>query len=124
MAAFSSRTMEQFEIAVAVDMRSGWTLRHPSPRKSPLSKMAMTASFPALETTVSLILPFRIYKDGVRRVALRENYLVFGVVRNRPAFANLSQKELGIESRLDSLGAAKSDALSLAPIPPLRISFD
>jgi hypothetical protein len=39
--------------------------------------MAMTASLPLLETTVSLILLFLHVKDGVCRVALRENHLVF-----------------------------------------------
>jgi hypothetical protein len=100
MAAFSSRTIEQSEIAVAVDMRSGWALRHPSPRKSPGPKIAMTASLPTSETTLRLHLAFLDIEDGVRPVALRENHLILGVVGNRPALANLSQKELGIENRL------------------------
>ncbi len=76
MAAFCSRTIEQSEIAVAVAMRSGWAVRHPSPRKSPVPKVAMIASLPLLETTVSLDFAFLDIKDGVRRVALRENHLV------------------------------------------------
>jgi len=51
---------EQLEIAVAVARRTGWAARHPSPRKSPGPKMAMMASLPALETTLSLTLPFWI----------------------------------------------------------------
>jgi hypothetical protein len=60
MAAFWSRTIEQSEIAVAVAMRTGWPARLPSPRKSPAPNMAITPSLPALETTVSLTLPFWI----------------------------------------------------------------
>jgi hypothetical protein len=44
-------------VALAVDMRSDWPARQPSPKKLPGSKMPMTASFPRVETTVSLTLP-------------------------------------------------------------------
>jgi hypothetical protein len=39
-------------------MRSGCPARQPSPKKSPLFKMATTASFPRVEITVSFTLPF------------------------------------------------------------------
>jgi len=53
MAAFSSRMIEQSDIAVAVAMRTGRPARLPSPKKSQAPKMATTASLRALETTVS-----------------------------------------------------------------------
>ena len=39
-------------------LRSGWPLRHPSPKKCLGSNIPTTASLPRSDTTVSLILPF------------------------------------------------------------------
>src|ERR1700680_2165004 len=100
VASFSSRTIEQADIVVAVPRHRGRPARHPSPRKSRAPKMAITASLPALRDDVELDLAFVDIKDRVTRVTLRESPLVFTVFRNRPAFSNLCQKELGIEKRL------------------------
>ena len=43
--------------AVAVDMRTGWPARQPSPKKLASGRMATTASLPRLDTTVSFTLP-------------------------------------------------------------------
>jgi hypothetical protein len=59
--------------------------------------MAITASLPALETTVSSTLPSWTQKWR-RRGPLARKSPGSWVVRNLPAFANLSPKELGIES--------------------------
>ena len=56
--AFSIRAIVHSDKGVAVLMRLTWPARHSSPRKSPGPKMATTASFPLLETTASLTLPF------------------------------------------------------------------
>ena len=45
---------------LAVDMRKGCPARQPSPKKLPSDKMATTASFPLLDTAVSLTLPLSI----------------------------------------------------------------
>jgi hypothetical protein len=55
---FCTRRIEHSVIAVAVAMRSGCPARLPSPKKSPLPKIATTASFPRVERTVSFTLPF------------------------------------------------------------------
>ena len=44
-------------IAVTVARRRGWPVRQPSPKKSPFSWRATTASLPFSETTVTLHLP-------------------------------------------------------------------
>ena len=54
----SIRTIEQSVSAAAVDVRRGWPVRHPSPKKSEVPKMPTIASLPCLETTVILTLPF------------------------------------------------------------------
>ena len=56
--ALSKREIEQSTIAVAVEMRRGCPVRHPSPKKSPAPRIATTASLPCLDTVVILILPF------------------------------------------------------------------
>ena len=45
-------------IAVTVAMRCACPARHPSPKKSSVPRIAMTASLPCSETTVSFTLPF------------------------------------------------------------------
>ena len=58
IAAFSSRMITQSVIAVAVAMRYGCPVRHPSPENSSVPSIATTASLPCSETTVTFTLPF------------------------------------------------------------------
>ena len=46
-----------YDMALAVDMRSGWPARQPSPKKLPSVRMATTACLPRFDTTVSFTLP-------------------------------------------------------------------
>src|SRR5256886_13125849 len=53
MAAFSSRMISHSIIVVTVAMRSDCAAKHPSPKKSPVPRIATTASLPCSETTRS-----------------------------------------------------------------------
>src|ERR1035438_9618100 len=55
-ATFSSRASELGDMVVQVAMRLTCPPRHPSPKKSPAPSIAMTASLPCWEITVSLTL--------------------------------------------------------------------
>ena len=55
--ALSNRIISDIVIAVTVARRRGWPVRQPSPKKSPFSWRATTASLPFSETTVTLHLP-------------------------------------------------------------------
>jgi hypothetical protein len=57
---FLQRTISQSVTADTVAMRRGWPIRQPSPKKSPLSRIAMTASLPSRERTVIFTLPSSI----------------------------------------------------------------
>ena len=57
MVSLATRRMVLGCIALAVDMRKGWPVRQPSPKKLPGSSMAMTACFPWVDRTVSFTLP-------------------------------------------------------------------
>ncbi len=46
-------------IAVAVAIRNGWPARHPSPKNSSASRMAIIASLPSSDVTDSFTLPPR-----------------------------------------------------------------
>ena len=64
--------MTHSSIAVVVAIRSGWPLRHPSPKNWPGSKIPTTASLPCSDRTVSLTLPFERKKPHPpRRLARR-----------------------------------------------------
>ncbi len=73
MAAFSSRMISHSIIAVTVAIRSDCPAKHPSPKKSPLPRIATIASFPCSETTVIFTLPFWMWKTRVH--PLREDDL-------------------------------------------------
>ena len=60
MADFSIRISAQSVNAVAVAMRNGCPARQPSPKKAWASRMAITASLPRAETTVSVTWPRRM----------------------------------------------------------------
>jgi hypothetical protein len=46
IAGFGSRMIELSVVAIAVDIRSGWPARHPSPKKLSGPRSASTAFFP------------------------------------------------------------------------------
>ena len=52
-------------IAIAFETRNGWPDMHPSPRKSPGSRSATTASFPMEEFTVILTTPLCKYRTAL-----------------------------------------------------------
>ena len=83
IAGFGSTTIELSVVAVAVDMRSGWPARHPSPKKSPGPRSAMTACLPCCERTVSLTFPSLDEEHGVRAITLREDRLALAVLPGR-----------------------------------------
>jgi hypothetical protein len=59
--------------------------------------MAMTASLPCSETTVSFTLPFWTYKDCIRRVALRKDDLVPAVLTDAAAIVDPGEKRFRVE---------------------------
>src|SRR5439155_6310904 len=73
-----TRRIEHSVIEVAVVMRSGCPARLPSPKKSPLPKIATTASFPRVDR--QLHLTFLNVKNRVRGTALREDDLFLSVL--------------------------------------------
>src|ERR1700730_3412995 len=60
----SIRITEQSVIAVAEHSRRGCPVRQPSPKKSPLFRMPIVASFPIFDTTVRFTFPFFILKTA------------------------------------------------------------
>jgi hypothetical protein len=56
--AFGTHNVVVTAIAVAVPMRSAWPARQPSPKKSPGTNIATTASLPVAAKTESFTLPF------------------------------------------------------------------
>jgi hypothetical protein len=68
---------EQSVIAVAEHRRIGCPARQPSPKKSPSFGMPMVASFPIFDTTVSFTFPSFYIKNGIGRVALSKDRLLF-----------------------------------------------
>ena len=57
IAALSNRIISDIVIAVTVPRRRGWPVKQPSPKNSPFSWKATTASLPFSETTVALHSP-------------------------------------------------------------------
>ena len=59
--------------------------------------MPIVASFPVFDATVSLTFPFCIYKDSIRRVALRNDRLLFWKGGDSCTAVNGRKECLGIE---------------------------
>ena len=91
IAAFSTFVTVHSDMAMASAIRSGCPARHPSPKKSPPLKMATTASFPCLESTLKLNLALRDIENVVCRVALGENGIVGMVFGDRSATVGLAR---------------------------------
>src|SRR5450755_4258643 len=68
---------EQSVIAVAEHRRRGCPVRQPLPKKSPLFRMPIVASFPICDTTVSFTFPSLYIENSVGRVALSKYRLLF-----------------------------------------------
>src|SRR4029453_14470424 len=77
MIIFATRMMLDDCIALAVDMRKAWPARQPSPKKLPCSRTPMTASFPRVETTVSLTLPVCMKNTASAASPLEKTNLFF-----------------------------------------------
>jgi hypothetical protein len=57
MVCLRTRTTVAGWSARAVDIRTAWPARHPSPKNVPRPRMPMTASWPRADTTVSFTFP-------------------------------------------------------------------
>src|SRR5438093_8058226 len=95
---FGSSRIELSAIAVAVDMRSGWPARHPSPKKVPGPRSAMTACLPCREDG-QRDLSSLDEEDGLRAIPLREDRLVLAIRLDRSPRADSGQQRLGVERR-------------------------
>src|ERR1043166_2829280 len=120
MAALVILVIVQSSIDVVVAMRSGWPFRHPSPKKLPGPRIAMTASLPCSEMTVSLTLPFWMKKTASatspwEKTTCPFRYLV--IVFPSPTLArNILGSNEALAFALQDLGRL---ALLLTESPPL-----
>jgi hypothetical protein len=97
MSAFVIRTITHSVIAETVDRRSGCPVKHPSPKKSPVPRIATTASFPCSEMTVFLDLAALNVENRIRGFALRVNNLILPVIGNGSPAVYFREKYFGIE---------------------------
>ena len=77
IAALSNRINLDLVIAVTVPRRCGWPARQPSPKNSPFSWRATTASLPVLGNHGDLALAVYDVKDSIRRISLAEDISFF-----------------------------------------------
>src|ERR1022692_1956765 len=88
---------EQSVIAVAEHRRRGCPVRQPSPKKSPLFRMPIVASFPICDTTVSFTFPSLYIKNSIGRVALNKDRLLLGKSFDLSTAVDGRKECLGIE---------------------------
>ena len=96
IAAFPRRMIEHSDIVNAVAIRTNWPAKYPSAVVAILGSGEFFALF---GYNGQLDPPLLEIKDGLRRIALREDLLFFLVVGKRPSFLYLGQKNLWIEKR-------------------------
>ena len=97
MAAFSSRMMTQSVIAATVAKRSGWPVRQPSPKKSPVPVEGDDRLLPQLGYDADLDLALLDVEDGIRRVPLREDLLILPIVRYCPSPVHGAEEGFHVE---------------------------
>jgi hypothetical protein len=81
------------------------TVQASSPKKSPGPSSASTASLAPLDTTVTFNFAIQDVEHGIGRISLREDDLIFAILRNRSPLADTGEKSLGIEGTLPFLFA-------------------
>src|ERR1700691_5751153 len=94
---------EQSVMAVAEHRRSGCPVRQPSPKKSPLFRMPIVASFPIRDTTVSFTFPSLYIKNSIGRIALSKDRLFSGKRFDLSTAVDGREEYLGIKLA-ESLG--------------------
>jgi hypothetical protein len=92
--------MMQLSIAVVVEIRFLWPFMQPSPKNCPGSRIAMTASLPCSDRTVSFALPFEGKIPCQRRVTLSKDFLILAEFEDRFPRAHLAKK--AVLDRTDS----------------------
>ena len=94
---FSNRTISHVDIVITVAKRSGFPVMAPSPQNSSGPRIAITASFPRLETTFDLA-PVDV-ENGIRGVSLRVKDLIFWVSRYIQSLGVLAKKRHDVQWR-------------------------
>jgi hypothetical protein len=101
MSAFDIRAITHFVRAETVDRRSASPARQPSPKKSPASRSATTASFLALLGDYGLLgFAALDVENGNRGIALPEDDLILPIIGNASSAVYFRKKHLGIEQEL------------------------
>jgi hypothetical protein len=96
MAVFCNLMISHSVIAMAVAMRSGCPVTHPSPRNESCARMATTASLPS-DSTVIFDSACQDIENRIRGTTLRKNLLMCSIFEDGPAQTCLCEKGFGIE---------------------------
>ena len=106
-------------IAVAVAMRSGCPVRHPSPQNSSGPRIATTASLPLLGNNGDFDLAFLDVEHRIRRTALREDRFVLSILGDGSAAIHGGEKYLRVKRTFFAF-FVMTGALCERPMPIIK----